>query len=109
MTSSFVPILLGIVLCLLGTSNRKGNIGSLHWYHRHRVTEENILPFGRLVGWGTICCGGSIIVYGGLTIAAEAAEMPVLTLVGSGLLLVGLAVGLFLSFYAMIKYNKGIF
>ena len=107
--SSFVPILLGILLCLLGNANRKGNIASLHWYHRRRVTEENRLPFGRLVGWGTICCGISIILYGGLTIAAEAADLPVLITVGSALLLVGLAVGLFLNFYAMIKYNKGIF
>ena len=107
--SSLIPILLGIVLCLLGNSNRKGNIASLHWYHRRRVTEENRLPFGRLVGWGTICCGISIILYGGLTIAAEAADLPVLITVGSGLLLAGLAVGLFLNFYAMIKYNKGIF
>jgi hypothetical protein len=33
----------------------------------------------------------------------------VFTLVSSVILIAGLAVGLLLSFYAMIKYNKGIF
>ena len=39
---------LGFILCVLGCMNMKGNISSLHWYHRQRVTEEDRKPFGKL-------------------------------------------------------------
>ena len=29
---------LGFILCVLGCMNMKGNVSSLHWYHRQRVT-----------------------------------------------------------------------
>ena len=52
MPEFIITLLLGIVCIVLGTLNMKGNISTLHWYHRKRVAEENRLPFGRLVGLG---------------------------------------------------------
>lgn len=103
------PVLLGILISVLGISNMKGNISSIHWYHRRRVTEENKAAFGKLMGLGTLVIGVAAVVYGALAFAAEKAQSDVLLMVGAGLLLASIPVGLGLSFYAMFKYNKGIF
>ena len=59
-----MQIVIGLVLIVMGISNRKGNISSLHSYHRKRVKEEDVLPFGKLVGVGSIIVGCTIIVAG---------------------------------------------
>ena len=100
---------LGILISILGIINMTGNISSLHWYHRQRVTEENRKPFGRLVGLGTLVIGISMICYAALSLIAEITENNIFVIFGSGLLISGIVLGLGLSFYAMIKYNKGIF
>jgi len=101
--------LFGIVISVIGICNMRGNISSLHWYHRQRVSEENVKPFGKLVGLGTLIIGLSVMIYGGFFLIVEKMQNEMLILIGTGLLFVGLAVGMVLSFYAMIKYNKGIF
>lgn len=103
------PVILGIFISMLGHSNMKGNISSVHWYHRKRVTEENRLPFGRIIGLGTIICGVSLVIFGCLTFVAEKTQIVLFTIIGSVIVVIGLVIGLALSLYAMIKYNKGIF
>ena len=45
---AFIPLLaVGLLISILAIINMTGNISSLHWYHRHRVTEENKKPFGK--------------------------------------------------------------
>ena len=100
---------IGVVLIVLGIFNMKGNISSLHSYHRRRVSEADRLPFGRLVGLGTIIIGIALIVFSACLFAAESASLAILGTVGTAVLIVGLVVGLGLNFFAMIKYNKGIF
>lgn len=102
-------LIIGIICCILGISNMQGNISSLHSYHRHRVSEEDRIPFGRKVGLGTLIIGLGIVIFGGLSAAAMYTQKDVLLLSGTVILIVSLVVGLALSFYAMIKYNKGIF
>ena len=100
---------LGIFIMILGSINMTGNISSLHWYHRQRVTEENRKPFGKLVGLGTLIIGFAMILFGMLHFIAEKANVTALVIVGVVELVVGILVGLGISFYAMFKYNKGIF
>ena len=109
MGSIFVPIVLGIFILILGVSNMRGNISSIHWYHRKRVTEENIIPFGKKVGLGIIIIGISLIVSSVLSLVAELTKIDLFAIIGTVLIVIGIVVGLALSFYAMIKYNKGIF
>ena len=99
----------GVVLLILGAIHMTGNISSLHRYHRKRVTEENRKPFGRLVGLGTTLVGISIILYGAMLFAFEKTQMDGLMIAATAILILGIVTGLGLSFYAMIKYNKGIF
>jgi len=109
MTSALIPVLLGIIIIGLGVSNMKGNISSIHWYHRQRVTEADRIPFGKAVGLGTIIMGAGIAVFGYLNFAAEKTQNDIFVAIGSVILIAALVVGLVISFWAMIKYNKGIF
>ena len=100
---------IGILLVIIGISNTKGNISSLHSYHRKRVSEEDRIPFGKKVGLGTILCGGSMIVCGIFNVISVYLNNPVFLMIGEGILIVGIIVGLVIMFRAMMKYNKGIF
>ena len=100
---------IGILISILGIVNMTGNISSLHWYHRQRVTEENRKPFGRLVGSGTLIIGISMLIAAVIIAIGELAAIPVLVGVSAGVVVVGAVAGIAVSFYAMIKYNKGIF
>ena len=109
MPAFIVTALVGVVCIVLGISNMKGNISSLHSYHRSRVSEEDRIPFGKKVGLGTIIIGVAIIVFSGLSAVTLYTDNEVFTLIGTGILIAGIIVGLVISFKAMIKYNKGIF
>ena len=109
MTGFIIAVFIGIACVVIGIANMKGNISSLHSYHRSRVKEEDIPPFGRLVGLGTVIIGCAIIVFGALSIAAVLTENDVFVAIGSIIMASGIVIGMALSFYAMIKYNKGIF
>ena len=104
-----ITAILGVVCIVLGISNRKGNISSLHSYHRKRVSEEDRLPFGKLVGLGTIICGVGLLTMGGMSYLSERLQEELYLIIGSAVLIIGLVIGVGISFYAMFKYNKGIF
>ena len=106
---NLLAIPIGIICIIIGCLNRRGNISSLHSYHRKRVTEENVLPFGRLVGLGTIIIGVAVVLCGILTAVSMFTDIAILATIGYIILGVGLVLGLVISFAAMIKYNKGIF
>ena len=84
-------------------------ISSLHSYHRSRVSEEDRIPFGKQVGLGTIIVGIGIIVFSVLSSVTLYTENDIFILVGTAVLIIGIILGLVISFRAMIKYNKGIF
>ncbi len=105
----FITVILGIFIAVLGIINMTGNISSLHSYPRHRVSEEDRKPFGKLVGMGTLIIGVALILFGILSLFFEKSGTPLLTIIGTAELIVGIVVGLGISFYAMFKYNKGIF
>ncbi len=109
MEENIVTFLVGVVCIVLGISNMRGNISSLHSYHRHRVSEENRIPFGKQVGLGTIIVGIGIIVFSVLSYVTLYTENNFFILVGTAFLIIGIILGLVMCFLAMIKYNKGIF
>ena len=109
MAGNIVTFLAGVVFIVLGISNMRGNISSLHSYHRSRVSEEDRIPFGKQVGLGTIIVGIGIIVFSVLSSVTLYTENDIFILVGTAILIIGIILGLVISFRAMIKYNKGIF
>ena len=109
MKEMLLPAAVGVVAIILGVMNMKGNISTLHSYHRKRVAEEDRLPFGKKIGLGTILIGCAIILKACFQFAAEKMDQPVLDTVGTIALVIGMVVGFVLIVYAMIKYNKGLF
>jgi hypothetical protein len=53
--------------------------------------------------------GVGLIIFGILSLIAYFVEIIALTWIGIGFMILGFAVGLPITFYAMIKYNHGIF
>lgn len=106
---TLVSVILGVVCVVIGISHRKGNLSLLHSYHRKRVAPRDTLPFGKLVGLGTIVIGVALILMGGLQFLSSYCQAPICETIANVIFTVGLVVGLGISFYAMFKYNKGIF
>ena len=109
MNTGAVTIGLGILIIIIGIVNMTGNISTLHSYHRHRVRPEDIKPFGRLVGLGTMLCGVGCIVFGILSLIFDATGNSALLMAGTVIMISLLGVGLAVSILAIIKYNKGLF
>lgn len=109
MASNVFAFLVGVIFIVLGISNMQGNISSLHSYHRHRVSEEDRLPFGKRVGLGIVIVGVGVIIFSILSALTVYTEKDLFALIGVAVLIVSIIVGLIISFKAMIKYNKGIF
>ena len=103
-----VSFIVGIICIVIGISNMRGNISSLHSYHRSRVKEEDILPFGRLVGMGTIIVGAAVMLFSALSALAVTLGNDVYTVIGTVVMIVGIVAGLGVAFYGIKKYNGGI-
>ena len=109
MVGGIVTFIVGVICIVLGVSNMRGNISSLHSYHRHRVSEEDRAPFGKQVGLGTVIIGAGILIYSVLSAITLYTENNIFISVGTAILIAGIIIGLIMSLRAMIKYNKGIF
>ena len=93
---------IGTIISVLGVFNLRGNIGSIHWYNRRKVSKEDQLPYCRCIGLGTLLIGAAMIISGFLQalVSLEA---------GAVVILIGIIIGLVLILYAQFKYNRGIF
>ena len=109
MTGFIVSIIVGAICIGLGISNMRGNISSLHSYHRSKISEEDRIPFGKRVGLGTIIIGIGIIIFSACGIAAFYTENNLFTVIGTVIMIVSIVVGMIISFAAMKKYNGSIF
>ncbi len=99
---SLVQLGLGIICVMLGIFNMCGNIGTIHWYNRRKVTKENQKAYCMFVGLGTLIVGVAII--------AGAVIQALGYIAASGLVMgVGVLIGLALILYTQFKYNKGLF
>ena len=93
---------LGIVFILLGIFNMCGNIGSIHWYNRRKVTKENQKAYCVVMGLGTLIIGVTLI-------AATIVQVLVDVEQGAFVILGGVVIGFALMLFAQFKYNKGLF
>ena len=102
-------VIVGLMCIAIGISNIRGNISTLHSYHTHRVSEEDKPRLGKMVGIGMIIFGIAMIAAGVLITASITLSVSMLTTVGYAVMISGTIVGLGFIFYALVKYNKGIF
>ncbi len=109
MFEAIALIIVGALLIVSGVFNIKGNLKIIHSYHYKRVKEEDKLAFGKLVGIGSIIIGIALIIAGILMAIKFFTAVLVLEIVAESISVVGLVFGITLCFYAMFKYNKGLF
>lgn len=95
-------LLLGILTMGFSIPNLRGNIFTIHWYNRRKVSEADAPKYGKAMGLGTLIMGASIALTAILQIIFDWEAIYNLTLAG---VIAGLAVML----YAQFKYNRGIF
>ena len=109
MGTMIITICLGLAVCVIGIVNMKGKVSSLHQYHRKRVREENKKAFCKLVGLGTLIIGIALIVYGTLFFVFEKTQWKAFAVIGTVELMASIIAGMTINFYAMKKYNGGVF
>ena len=95
-------VLLGVLLCALGYRNIRGNIASIHWYNRKKVSQADAPKYGRAVGTGTFLMGFSLV-------AAFVVKLALHNELWAYVIGVGFGIGLVLILYGQIRYNRGIF
>ncbi len=95
-------VLMGICFVVLGIMNYKGNINSIHFYNRKKITEEIRKPYGKLMGIGTTIIGIGLIITGILEMFIELENLYYI-------MLASIVIGIVIMLYAQVKYNKGIF
>lgn len=98
---NLVLLILGLFISVLGITNIKGNISTIHSYNRRKVKEEDIPKYGKTVGIGTLIIGISFVVSFITTFWSE--------VIMAFIILPAVVVGLAFILYAQFKYNKGIF
>ena len=106
MDGNIAMLVFGILLIPLGIMNVKGNISSIHWYNRTRITEETRPKYGKLMGSATIILGEGLIIASILNIVFKT---ELVALIGAIIACAAAVVGVVIMLYAQIKYNKGIF
>ena len=106
MNENIFMLVFGILLIPLGIMNIKGNISSIHWYNRTRITEETRPKYGKLMGSATIIIGEGLIIAAILNIVFKT---EITALIGGIIASAAAVAGVVIMLYAQIKYNKGIF
>lgn len=95
-------IAVGVVLSILGILNIRGNITTMHWYHRTKVTEADVPKYGKWMGMGTLAIGVSCLITAVLQMLFDWEPLAYT-------IIVGIVVGLAMMLYGQIKYNRGLF
>ena len=95
-------LIFGICITILGIFNLKGNISSIHWYNRLKITEENRKKYGKSMGIGALIIGICMTIIAILQMIFCNENIWYITVVG-------IVIGLIFMIYGQIKYNKGIF
>ena len=99
----YLPLLmLGIAAMILSIPNLRGDISTIHWYNRLRISKDDIPKYGKAMGLGSLVMGVSIVLTAVLQMIFDAEVL-------SYLIVAGVIVGLGIVLYAQFKYNRGIF
>lgn len=95
-------LIFGICITVLGIFNLKGNISSIHWYNRLKITEENRKKYGKSMGIGSLIIGICMTITAILQMIFYNENIWYI-------IVIGIVIGLIFMIYGQIKYNRGIF
>ena len=57
-------LIIGILLATVGIINIRGNISTIRYFHRRRVSESDIPKYGKCIGAGCLIAGVCVIIAG---------------------------------------------
>lgn len=95
-------LIFGICITILGIFNLKGNISSIHWYNRLKITEKNRKKYGKSMGIVSLIIGICMTITAILQMIFYNENIWYITVIG-------IIIGLIFMIYGQIKYNRGIF
>ena len=95
-------LIFGICITILSIFSFKGNIASIHWYNRLRITKENKKKYGKAMGLGPLIIGICMVITAILQMIFKNENIWYITVIG-------IVIGLTFMIYGQLKYNKGIF
>ena len=95
-------VIFGLIITTLGIINISGNISTIHWYNRVRITEENRKEYGKAIGTGTVIIGIGIVIS---FIVSFVCKNELFKLIN----IPACIIGIIFILYGQFKYNKGIF
>ena len=95
-------LIFGICITILGIFNLKGNISSIHWYNRLKITEKNRKKYGKSMGIGSLIIGICMTITAILQMIFYNENIWYITVIG-------IIIGMIFMIYGQIKYNRGIF
>lgn len=95
-------LFLGLSMCVLGVLNIRGDVSSVHWYNRWRVSTTDLPAYGRIIGKGTLLIGLSVS-------CAAGGQMMYASDLWWYVLLAGLIIGVSIMIYGQFRYNHGFF
>ena len=95
-------LIFGICITILGIFNLKGNISTIHWYNRLKITEKNRKKYGKSMGIGSLIIGICMTITAILQMIFYNENIWYITVIG-------IIIGLIFMIYGQIKYNRGIF
>ena len=95
-------LIFGICITILGIFNLKGNISSIHWYNRLKITEKNRKKYGKSMGIGSLIIGICMTITAILQMIFYNENIWYITVIG-------IIIGLIFMIYGQLRYNKGIF
>ncbi len=99
----YIPLLfLGVIIIIMSIINLEGNISTIHWYNRCKVSEADAPKYGKAMGLGTLIIGTSMVITAVLQMIFDLESIFYISLFG-------IIVGIIVMLYAQFKYNKGIF
>lgn len=101
MENKIVLLVLGVYIIVLSSINLKGNANTIHWYNRTKVSSENMKPYAKTMGSGTLVMGISFIITAVLSMIYNIENLYCISLAG-------IVIGITIMIFAQFKYNKGI-
>lgn len=77
-----ILLVLGMCIIILGIVNIKGNISSIHWYNRRKITQETSKQYGKAMGIGSVIIGLSMSITAILQIIFKIETLWYITVAG---------------------------
>ena len=100
MKKEIILIAIGLILSVVGLTNRNGKPSVIHWYNYAKVSESDRPKYGKVMGNAVLSLGCAMILTGVQFLLLGPDQIPIL-------LGFGISACMVLTLHAQLVYNKG--